>query len=363
MDANPTAILHDLLKARGLSVAEDGATVAVGNPLHPRINTVVAATNGRYLTDYGYELGEQGDERATADRVAFLLAAPAAPIADGVSTSPFEVSMTLDHTTSPPSGVDPNTPSIARVYDYFLGGKDNFAADRELAEQVLQAAPNARTTARANRSFLIRATDAVVRAGVRQFVDLGTGVPTSPNVHEVAQRVTPDARVAYVDNDPIVLVHARALLSGVRSDVITIKGDLRDPKEILEHPDLSAHIDFRQPVAVLLVAVLHLLADEDDPDRLVESIRNLMAPGSYLILSHLWDDPGGVARAGADKYAHRKASALVVPRTTEQIQQFFDGFELIEPGLVHLDQWRPTEDMINAGADDRFVLCAVGRKP
>ncbi|MEU8403861.1 hypothetical protein AB0C28_52550 [Nonomuraea sp. NPDC048892] len=123
MDANPTAILHDLLEARGLSVAEgDGGTVAVGNPLHPRIKAVVTATNGRYLTDYGYELGEQGDERATADRVAFLLAAPAAAIADGVQTSPFEVSMTADRTTSPPSGVDPNTPSIARVLGPAGGG-------------------------------------------------------------------------------------------------------------------------------------------------------------------------------------------------------------------------------------------------
>ncbi|MCP2353052.1 hypothetical protein HD597_000072 [Nonomuraea thailandensis] len=268
-----------------------------------------------------------------------------------------------ERTSSPPSGVDPNTPSIARVYDYFLNGRDNFAADRDLAEQVLKVAPNARTTAQANRSFLVRATEAVARAGIRQFVDLGTGVPTSPNVHEVAQRVNPEARVAYVDNDPIVLVHARALLSGTRSDVITIEGDLRAPKAVLDHPELRAHIDFARPVAVLLVAVLHLLTDEDGPERLVETIRDQMVPGSYLILSHLWDDPDGVARAGADEYAHRKASAPVVPRTTEEIRRFFDGFERIDPGLGHLDQWRPTEDMINAGNDDRFGLCAVGRKP
>ncbi|GAA3722447.1 SAM-dependent methyltransferase [Nonomuraea antimicrobica] len=271
--------------------------------------------------------------------------------------------MTGDRTASPPSGVDPNTPSIARVYDYFLGGKDNFAADRELAEQVLKVAPNARATARANRNFLVRATEAVVEAGIRQFVDLGTGIPTSPNVHEVAQRINPDARVAYIDNDPIVLNHARALLAGIRTDVIAIEGDLRDPKDILDHPDLRAHLDLAQPVAILLVAMLHLLTDEDGPDRLVETIRDRIAPGSYLILSHLWDDPDGIARAGAEKYAHRKASAPVVPRTTAQIQRFFDGFELIEPGLVYLDQWRPTEDMIIAGAHDRFGLCAVGRKP
>ncbi|TDD08247.1 SAM-dependent methyltransferase [Nonomuraea diastatica] len=255
-----------------------------------------------------------------------------------------------NHTTSPPAGVNPSTPSIARVYDYLLGGRDNFAVDRQLAEQVLKVAPNARTTAQANRSFLVRATEAVVRAGIGQFIDLGIGIPTSPNVHEVAQRINPDARVAYVDNDPIVLVHARALLSRIRSDVITLKGGLRDPKEILDRPKLRAHIDFAQPTAFLLVAVLHLLTNEDRPERLMEAIRDRMAPGSYLILSHLWDDPDGVARAGAGEYAHHKASASVVPRTRGQIQLFFDGFELVEPGLVFLDQWRPTQSMINAGA-------------
>lgn len=268
-----------------------------------------------------------------------------------------------DRTTSPPSGVDPNTPSIARVYDYFLGGKDNFAADRELAEQVLKVAPNARVTARANRDFLVRAVEAVAREGVEQFVDLGTGIPTSPNVHEVAQRIHPDARVAYLDHDPIVLVHARALLAGIRSDVIAMDGDLRAPEKILDNPELLAHIDFARPVAVLLVAMLHLMTDEDGPERLVRDIRDRMAPGSYLILSHLWDDPDGIARAGAAEYARQGASAPVVPRTTEQIERFFDGFEQLTPGLVFLDRWRPTDSMINAGDDDRFGLCAVGRKP
>ncbi len=145
--------------------------------------------------------------------------------------------------------------------------------------------------------------------------------------------------------------------------MITIKGDLRDPKGILDHPELRAHIDFAEPVAVLLVAALHLLTDDDGPERLVEAIRDRMAPGSHLILSHLWNDPEGVTRGGAEEYARAKASAPVVPRTKEQIQRFFDGFELIEPGLVFLDQWRPTDDMINMGDDDRFCLCAVGRKP
>ncbi|GAA3695285.1 SAM-dependent methyltransferase [Nonomuraea antimicrobica] len=271
--------------------------------------------------------------------------------------------MTADPTTSPPSGVDPNTPSIARVYDYYLGGKDNFAADRELAEQVLLVAPNARATARANRNFLVRATEAVAMAGIRQFVDLGTGIPTSPNVHEVAQQIKPCAHVAYIDNDPIVLCHARALLAGTRPGVIAMEGDVRAPEQVLDHPRLRAHIDFAQPVAIFLVAMLHLLTDEDRPEQLVKTISERMAPGSYLVLSHLWDDPDGVGRAGADAYARRKASSPVVPRTTEQIQRFFDGFELVEPGLVFLDQWRPIEDMINAGADDRLCLCAVGRKP
>lgn len=272
--------------------------------------------------------------------------------------------MTDNRTTSPPSGVDPNTPSIARVYDYFLGGKDNFAADRELAEQVLKVAPNARTTARANRDFLVRATRFVVEAGIRQLVDLGTGIPTSPNVHEVAWKISPDARVVYVDHDPIVLVHARALLEhNSRPDVLAIEGDLREPKKILDNPEMLAHIDFAQPVAVLLVAMLHLLADHDQPAQLVADISERLAPGSYLVLSHVWDDPDGIARSGAELYARRNASSPVVPRTTDQIRQFFDGFDLVEPGLVHLDRWRPTEEMINSGANDQFGLCGVGRKP
>ncbi|MGI5292738.1 SAM-dependent methyltransferase [Nonomuraea polychroma] len=260
-------------------------------------------------------------------------------------------------------GIDPNTPNIARVYDYFLGGKDNFAADRLLAEQVLKVAPNAPATARANRGFLIRATEFVANAGIRQFVDLGTGIPTSPNVHEAAQAINPDARVAYVDNDSIVLVHARALLASNAHGVIVVQGDLRDPKGIFEDPELLSHIDFAEPVGVLLVAMLHLMTDQDGPDELVAEIRDRMAPGSYLVLSHVWDDPAGVARTAAEQYAQRNANAPVVPRATEQIRRFFDGFDLVEPGLVFLDQWRPTEDMTNAGADDQFGLCAVGRKP
>jgi hypothetical protein len=180
-------------------------------------------------------------------------------------------------------------------------------------------------------------------------------------VHEVAREIQADARVVYVDNDPTVMVHARALLA-TTPDVIAIEGDLRDTKEVLDHPDLLAHIDFAQPVAFLLVAMLHLMTDEDGPHQLVEAIRARMVPGSYLILSHLWDDPGGVTRAGASAYADRGASASVVPRTTGKIQRMLNGFEVVEPGLVFLDQWRPTQDMIDSGADDRFCLCAVGRK-
>ncbi|WP_344897691.1 SAM-dependent methyltransferase, partial [Nonomuraea antimicrobica] len=183
---------------------------------------------------------------------------------------------------------------------------------------------------RANRNFLVRATEAVAMAGIRQFVDLGTGILTSPNVHEVAQQIEPGAHVAYVDNDPIVLSHARALLAGTRPGVIAMDGDLRAPEQIFDRPALCAHIDFAHPVAILLVATLHLLTDEDGPELLVKTIRELMAPGSFLVLSHLWDDLDGVARAGAYEYARRKASGRVVPRSKEQIAAFFDGFELIE---------------------------------
>lgn len=255
----------------------------------------------------------------------------------------------------PPAGVDPTTPNPARMYDYYLGGHDNFAADREAAEKVLAALPEGRDVFRANRAFLGRAVTFLAQTGIRQFIDIGTGLPTQDNVHQVAHRTAPDARVVYVDNDPMVLAHARALLSGPEP-VTLIQADLREPDTILNHAELANLIDFNEPVAVLLVAVLHFLTDEENPAATVARFREAMAPGSYLVISHGEATPE-VRQA---EKTYQSASAPGVGRSHEQIQSFFNGFDLVPPGLVYVSQWRPHnhEDHPN-----RVVLGGVGRKP
>ncbi|MBX6381558.1 MAG: SAM-dependent methyltransferase [Microbispora sp.] len=265
---------------------------------------------------------------------------------------------------APPPGIDAGIPNPARMYNYFLGGKDNFAADREAAERVLQVAPEARALARSNRAFLRRAVrHLVAEAGIRQFVDIGTGLPTVGSVHEVAHELDPGVRVAYVDNDPVVLAHSRALLSGTAETTVTVQGDLRRPEEILAHPDLRSLIDLSRPVAVLLVAVLHFLTDDDKPAELVSRIRESVAPGSHLVLSHVTDEErADEAREGAAVY--RQASTGITLRSREQIHELFAGFRLIEPGLVPLDDWRPDDENLLARQARRHLptwfLCGVG---
>lgn len=255
----------------------------------------------------------------------------------------------------PPSGVDPTTPHPARMYDYYLSGKDNFAADREAAEEVLAALPGGRQVFRANRAFLGRTVKFLARAGIRQFIDIGTGLPTQENVHEVARRVAPAARVVYVDNDPMVLAHGRALLSG-DEPVTFIQADLRDPGAILNHPELNEWIDFNEPVAVLFVAVLHFLTDEEAPAAVVARFREAMAPGSHVVISHGETTPE-VQQA---EKVYQGAAAPGVGRTREQIQSLFAGFDLVEPGVVYVSQWRSEDDEDRAS---RVVLGGVGRKP
>ncbi len=230
----------------------------------------------------------------------------------------------------------------ARMYDYYLGGKDNFPADREAADQALAASPAVRDMARQNRAFLQRVVRFLARdAGIRQFIDIGAGLPTQGNVHEIAQAITPDARVVYVDNDPIVVVHSDALLAG--HNTTAIKADLREPNVILEHPEVREVIDLDQPVAVLLVAVLHFLQDADDPVGVVARLRDAMAAGSYLAISHGTSDlPRAQPQVAAKVLrAYQRTSAPVVLRSRAQIERFFDGFELVDPGLVQIQGWRP----------------------
>jgi hypothetical protein len=238
-----------------------------------------------------------------------------------------------------PRDVDLTTPNVARMYDYYLGGKDNFASDRDAADAALKIAPQIRLAAQENRGFLGRAVRHLAQAGIRQFLDVGAGLPTQSNVHEVAQEAAPDARVVYVDNDPVVLVHGRAILGGAEN-VHIVQGDLREPEKILEHPEVRSRLDFDQPIAVLLVAIVHFLQDSDGPEQIVARVREALPTGGYLVLSHvcgqaLPDSVPGVTEV------YRHSTMPIVARDQERIRGFFGDLELVEPGLVNVAQWRP----------------------
>lgn len=248
--------------------------------------------------------------------------------------------------------------SPARMYDYLLGGKNHFPADREAADRVIAAYPQTRILARRNRRFLTRAVWYLAEHGIRQYVDLGSGLPTSPNVHEVARQVIPDARVVYVDNDPVALGHVRAICGG-DDGVGVVEGDLRAPLEILDDKRLSNMIDLTMPVAFLCVAVLQFVTNEHRPEEITTALRNRMAHGSYLVITHpVTDgmDPEVVAEAAE---AYDKAAASVTPRTSDDVRSFFAGLDLIEPGLVDVSQWRP--DIREKETKLRFIA-GVGRK-
>lgn len=249
--------------------------------------------------------------------------------------------------------------SPARMYDYFLGGKDHFAADREAAEKVIAAFPETRVLARANRHFLTRAIWYLAEHGVRQYIDLGSGLPTSPNVHEVARQVRPDARVVYVDSDPVVASHMRALCVEDKSAAF-VERDIRFPQEILANPKLTNLIDLSEPVAVLCVAVLHFVPDEDNPKEIMAAFRWRMAPGSYLLVSHATSDGADQRVLSEIRNAYKHATAPAVPRTAAAISEFLTGLDLVEPGLVDVSQWRP--DKKSKPTKIRF-LAAMGRKP
>ncbi|MCX5214126.1 SAM-dependent methyltransferase [Kitasatospora sp. NBC_00240] len=250
----------------------------------------------------------------------------------------------------PPSDLRPDIPHPARIYNYFLGGKDHFPADREAAEKVLAFAPATPSAARANRAFLQRAVRYVAGEGITQFLDIGTGIPTAGNTHEIAQQVDPAVKVVYIDNDPIVLAHARALMAGPGHGATTVlQADLRDPKSILTDPRVREAIDLDRPVALMLVAVLHFVDDEQDPQGIVRTLLDALAPGSFLILSHATGDFDPPEHSVAGKAAYQKAAAQVSPRPHAEVLRLFDGLELLEPGLVALPKWRP-EDLESADA-------------
>ncbi|MCM3883121.1 SAM-dependent methyltransferase [Frankia sp. R82] len=232
-------------------------------------------------------------------------------------------------------------PHPARMYDYFLGGKDNFPADQKAAEAAIAAFPQIWIAARANRAFMTRAARYLAaEAGIRQFLDVGTGFPTSPNLHETVQGLAPDARVVYADNDPLVLTYARALLtSSPAGRTAYLDADLRDVEAILDAPELRDTLDLSRPVALSLVAVLHFLPDSDDPYGLVRRLLDPLPAGSYLLLSHITADVNPAVETAARVY--RQQGVPVHTRSHEQIARFFDGLELVDPGIVSVHRWRP----------------------
>jgi hypothetical protein len=263
-----------------------------------------------------------------------------------------------------PPEIDVTKPHPARMYDYFLGGKDNFAADRATATQVLESWGSVRTGVRENRAFLGRAVRYLAgEAGISQFLDLGTGLPSANNVHEVAQASNPEARVVYADNDPIVLAHARALLaSGPRGVTAYLDADIRDPEAILAHPVVRDSLDFGLPIALMLVAVLHFLPDEDDPGGIVRTLTDALPPGSYLVASHATAEhnPEGLSGAGR---AYSRGGLRGAIRTSEEFGDLaFSGLELVDPGVVLVSEWRP-EEPIRPLPSEVNTYGGVARKP
>ncbi|MCW2887605.1 MAG: hypothetical protein QOE54_3654 [Streptosporangiaceae bacterium] len=261
-------------------------------------------------------------------------------------------------------GFDPTTPNIARMYDYFLGGKDNFAADREAADQVMRLAPEVPLIARENRRFLGRVIRFLVDAGIRQFIDIGTGLPTQGHVHEILRSVAPDARVVYVDHDPVVIVHAQALLEG-NGRTAVVGADLRNPGEILADPRLKGLIDLDQPVAFLLLAVLHFILDDDEVRRIMAELHKSVAPGSHLAISHAVahtrpetrDGLTAVYREGPMKDVKRPDQ-----RTRPEIESLLDGWDILEPGIVHLPSWRPEPTVALQDPDAIWLVGGAARK-
>jgi hypothetical protein len=236
--------------------------------------------------------------------------------------------------------LDTNVAHSARVYDYWLGGKDNFAADREAGDRIIAIRPAIRSDVRENRAFLRRAVRFLTaEAGVRQFLDIGTGLPSAGNTHEIAQEVAPDARVVYTDNDPLVLAHARALLTGKPGSTAYLDADLREPDSILR--DAAKSLDFSKPVAVMLVAVLHHITDETDPASIIATLMAAVPPGSHLVVSHPAADVQEEAVAQVAVQYNQHVATGQTRRTHDQVTRFFDGLELLPPGVVQTPQWRP----------------------
>jgi hypothetical protein len=261
------------------------------------------------------------------------------------------------------AGIDTNVPQSARVYDFLLGGKDNYAADRAVGAALIELVPTLPLHVKANRAFLARAVRYLVsEAGIRQFLDIGTGIPTANNVHEVAQEIAPESRVLYVDYDPIVLAHARALMTGSPAGKTAfIVGDLREPESILADPAVASTLDLDEPVALMLLGILHHVHDEEDPVGIVSTLLDALPSGSYMTVSHPTADfdPDGMAAVAASA---EQSGIPYVARSRAEIEPFFRGLELVDPGLVPLLGWRPDADT-SPDLNSVSGYVAMGRKP
>ena len=267
-----------------------------------------------------------------------------------------------------PPGVDPNVPAPARLYDYYLGGSNNYQADRDAAEQVRTLIPELTDAAWANRGFHQRAARWLAEHGIGQFLDIGSGLPTVGNTHEVVQKLDPDARVVYVDNDPIVLAHACELLSNAGRTKV-VMADLRDPDRLLGHPEVRAHLDFRKPIALLMTWVMHFVAPALDPWALVARYVKATVPGSYLVLSHVTDEktPPRSVRAAVELYS--RASEHLYFRCRADVERFFAGLKLVSPrpgvtpAVVHVGEWGADDPSLADSDGSRWTYCGVAWRP
>jgi nucleotide-binding universal stress UspA family protein len=260
------------------------------------------------------------------------------------------------------AGIDPTRPNTARVYDYWLGGHHNLVADRELAEAMATLDPWIPAACKANRAFLSRAARFLAAHGIRQFLDIGSGIPTAGNVHQIAQSAAADARVVYVDRDPVAVAMGRKLLTG-NDRAAVVQADLRDLDAVLADPAVGRLIEFAEPVAIMLVAILHFVLDADEPYRIVSRLRDIAAPGSYLVVSHATSqDNQALATAAERLYNSRAADGQA--RSREQIAGFFGDWDLAEPGLVYVPEWRPDSPGDVPGDPAKYwFLAGVARKP
>ncbi|WP_335937396.1 SAM-dependent methyltransferase [Streptomyces sp. PTD5-9] len=264
-----------------------------------------------------------------------------------------------------PQGIDISVPSVSRMYDFYLGGSHNFEVDREAARKAMEFMPGLPKITQANRAFMRRAVRYAVGEGVTQFLDIGSGIPTFGNVHEVAQAVDPEARVAYVDHDSVAVAHGRTVLEG-NERAVAVSADLRSPRDIVKHPDIRQLLDLERPVALLLVAVLHFVEDADDPRAAVAALSEALAPGSLLVLTHASYEgiPLSQEKAGGAVRVYQDIRSPLVMRSRDEVARFFEGYEMVEPGLVSMPHWRP-DTPTAPESEDPFAFSGfggVGRK-